>query len=89
MSRFTVTALRRLDVSPYEPSEDRQYWEADVMTDDDGPLTVRVYVTGSALVQLPSPPEDWVEAEVEKLADLYELDDIYAMSPIALRAPLD
>lgn len=85
MAGFTVDRVERLEESPYDPGADQAWWEADVRTDEDGPLTVKLWTTSTDEHAFQGDPEERVREELERLSRLYELDILYALSPIQLR----
>jgi hypothetical protein len=79
----TVIGLKRLDRSPYNPTEDRVYWECDLVNEDLGVLEgFHVWVSGTEAVRLVRPPERWVEAKIEDLA-IEHGDDLSVLSELS------
>jgi len=86
-----VVGLTRLARSPYNPTEDRIYWECALASARDGLLEgFHAWVTGPDAIRLVRPEaasDRWVEEQIEKLAAEHDhdLSRLAALAPVQLR----
>lgn len=83
-SDVRIVRLAKLERPPVGRGTDREWWEAELESDDTR-HTIMLWATGTDAAQV---TDDRVREEIERQAQLHEgLDALYAASPIQLLPP--
>lgn len=79
-----IVRLAKLERPPVGRGTDREWWEAELESGD-ARHTIMLWAAGAEAAQV---TEDWIRAEIERLARSHaDLDALYGASPIQLLPP--